>query len=248
MISSIVNAVFSYCYAAFVGISSAFMFFLALILKLITHAFDKRLILLNLFSSFWASMYIWCMPNWTVKIYGRDKLDMSKSYVMVSNHQSQLDILLLYRLFFPFRWISKADVFKIPFIGWNMILNGYVRLKRGDKKSIQLMMKECETLLKKNVSILLFPEGTRSKDGRLRPFKPGAFILAQKMKKSIQPLVINNTCDALPKHTFRLRKKNVMTLTVLDEIKYHQFSELTVDQTSEMVRDKIKARVTLHQE
>ena len=109
-----IGAVFySYAYIAFIGISSMFMVSIAAIIRLITYPFDKRLVIVNLFSSFWASLYIWFMPLWTVKIKNRNKLDMKKSYVFVSNHQSQLDIFVVYNLYFPFRWISKAAVFKL---------------------------------------------------------------------------------------------------------------------------------------
>lgn len=241
------NALFSYLYIAFIGISSAILFLVAVVIRLITHLFDRRLIILNLFSSLWASIYIWCMPVWSVKILDRKKMDMTKSYVVVSNHQSQLDILVAYRLFFPFRWVSKSEVFKLPFIGWNMYLNGYVPLKRGDRDSVSKMMAECESLLRKNISIILFPEGTRSKTGHLKPFKPGAFILAKKMKKPILPIVINNTRNALPKHSLTLQGKFLMTVTVLDEIPYDTFKEMAPDDIAAMVRQIIAGNVKEHQ-
>jgi len=100
--------------------------------------------------------------------------------MIVSNHQSQLDTLVAFGLFFPFKWISKAEVFRLPFIGWNMTLNRYIKLKRGDRKSIQKMMTECEKMISKGNSLYFFPEGTRSKTGIIKPFKPGAFILAKR--------------------------------------------------------------------
>lgn len=234
--------VFSYAYIAFVGLHSAVMFPFACLLRLATHFFDKRLVVINLFTSFWASTYLWCMPIWSVKLRGRQKMDMKKSYIIVSNHQSQLDILMAYRLFFPFRWISKAEVFNLPFIGWNMILNGHVKLKRGDKESIRKMMDQCEGLLKRNISIMLFPEGTRSKTGQVKPFKPGAFILAKKMKKPILPLVINNTKDALPKHSLLVRRHQ-MEIRVLDEIPFSTFQHMEIDEIAGMVRQLICSHV-----
>ncbi|MCP4669890.1 MAG: 1-acyl-sn-glycerol-3-phosphate acyltransferase, partial [Desulfobacula sp.] len=176
----------------------------------------------------------------------RKKLDMKKSYVFVSNHQSQLDIFVVYQLYFPMRWISKAAVFKLPFIGWNMLLNGYVKLKRGDKKSIRLMMARCEQLLDENVSIMMFPEGTRSKTGIVKPFKQGAFILAKKMKKSIVPLVINNTKQALPKHSLVFRGRHKMELEVLDEIPYAKFEQMEIDDIAQMVQKIISSHVNEH--
>lgn len=173
-------------------------------------------------------------------------MDMKKSYVIVSNHQSQLDILVAFRLFFPFRWISKAEVFLLPFIGWNMILNGHVKLKRGDKDSIRQMIDQCERLLDQNISIMLFPEGTRSKTGIVKPFKPGAFILAKKMKKPILPMVINNTKDALPKHSIMLQGKHRMEVKVLDEIPVSTFEHMAVDDIAAMVQRMIASHVKEH--
>jgi 1-acyl-sn-glycerol-3-phosphate acyltransferase len=171
---------------------------------------------------------------------------MKKNYVMVSNHQSQLDILVLFRLLFPYRWVSKAAVFNLPFIGWNMVLNGHIKLKRTDKESIKAMMQTCENLLKENVSVFLFPEGTRSKDGILRPFKPGAFILAQRTQTPILPMVINNTRDALPKHSLRIQGKHCMTVQVLDEIPVSEFQHMEIDTLAAMVRDRIACHVKEH--
>ena len=237
---------FSFLYIAFIGLSSAVMFCFALAIFLLTFFWDRRRVLLSLFSSFWASMYIWCMPAWSVNIIGRQKMDMKKSYVIVSNHQSQLDILVAFRLFYPFRWVSKAEVFLLPFIGWNMVLNGHVKLKRGDKKSIREMIARSEQLLAENISIIIFPEGTRSKTGILRPFKNGAFTLAKKMKKPILPLVINNTRKALPKHAMTLQGRHRMEVRVLDEIPYEQFRDMSVEETADMVRTKIASHVREH--
>lgn len=237
---------FSFFYIVFIGVTSAFMFCIALLLFCLTYFFDRRLVILNLFTALWGTMYIWFMPAWSVKVVGRSKMSIKKSYVVVSNHQSQLDILVAFSLFFPFRWISKAEIFLLPFIGWNMVLNGHVKLKRGDKESIKKMLEQCEDLLRRNISIVLFPEGTRSKTGVLRPFKPGAFILAKKMKKPILPLVINNTRNALPKHSLTLQGIHKMEIKVLDEIPYSEFKDMEVDELSDMVRSRIAAHVQEH--
>ncbi len=240
---SVGKTFFSYAYIVFVGLSSAALFPVALLIRIVSHFLDKRLILLNLFTSFWASLYIWCMPIWSVKIIDRHKMDIKKNYIIVANHQSQLDILLIYRLFFPFRWVSKAEVFMLPFIGWNMFLNGYIRLKRGDKQSVMNMMTQCETLLKQNISIMVFPEGTRSENGIVKPFKPGAFILAKKMKKPLLPLVINNTKDALPKNSLILTGKHEMAIRVLDEIPYEAFKDKKTDEISSVIQNLISSHV-----
>jgi len=237
------NKAFSALFIGFMGISSALFFCVALVIRIITAPFDSRRIVTNVFSAFWASVYVWCVPSWAVRITGREKLCLDKNYVLVSNHQSQLDILVLYRLLFPYRWVSKAAVFQLPFIGWNMLLNGDIKLRRGDKDSIAAMMDRCEALLKENISIFFFPEGTRSKDGRLGSFKPGAFILAKNAKVPIQPIVLNHTRNALPKHSLTIRGQHEMEVTVLDEVPYDRFKDMAPLEIGEMIRGIIGAHV-----
>ena len=107
------NRIISICFLAFIAVSSMIFFVLALLIWLCTVGFDRRLNVLHLFTSFWASVYLWVMPAWSVSTRGREKIDKEKAYIVVSNHQSQLDILVAFRLFFHFKWVSKAEVFKL---------------------------------------------------------------------------------------------------------------------------------------
>ena len=157
-----INKVIGICYVCFIAVTSVFMFIIALLIRIFTGFFDKKLIILHLFTSFWASLYLWCMPAWSLKVYGREKMDRKKRYIIVANHQSQLDILVAFSLFFPFKWVSKSEVFRLPFIGWNMKLNRYIALKRGEKNSIRQMMKDCTMAKKMKVPILpVVIQGTR---------------------------------------------------------------------------------------
>ena len=196
-----------------------------------------------MFTSFWACLYLWVMPAWKLRLIGRNNIQPRTQYVIVSNHQSQLDILVAFRLFFPFKWVSKAEVFRLPFIGWNMYLNRYIRLKRGDKESIQQMMRACEKALAEGCSLYFFPEGTRSPTGRLRPFKPGAFILAQKMEVPILPVVIEGTRAALPKYSLNFHGRHQLRIRVLEAIAYPTFAGLTPEAISEMVRNRFAAHL-----
>jgi 1-acyl-sn-glycerol-3-phosphate acyltransferase len=196
-----------------------------------------------MFTSFWACLYLWTMPAWRVKAAGREKIRRDAHYIAVSNHQSQLDILVAFRLFFPFKWVSKAEVFKLPFIGWNMVLNRYIGLKRGDKESIRQMMKACEAALAQGCSLFFFPEGTRSRTGRIKPFKPGAFILAHKMRLPILAVAISGTQKALPKHSLNFHGRHEIRIEVLEEMPYDDFAHLSVEETAEMVRQRIARHV-----
>jgi len=238
--------IISASFLIFMASTSALFYVIAIFIWLCTVWFDRRLVALHFFTSFWASVYLWIMPAWSVSCKGREKVKKERIYMVVSNHQSQLDILVAFRLFFPFKWVSKAEVFKLPFIGWNMVLNRYIKLKRGDKKSVEQMMIDCEKTISKGSSVYFFPEGTRSYTGIVKEFKTGAFILAQKMKIPILPIVINGSKNALPKHSLNFHGKHRIRIEVLDELPYESFEQLSVEETTQKVRKIIIEHVDEH--
>ena len=227
----------------FIGVTSAFFFSVALAIRLLTAPFDRRQVLLHLFSCLWASLYLWIMPAWSVRVEGERRRAWQRHFVIVSNHQSQLDILLAYRLFIPFKWVSKAEVFRLPFIGWNMWLNGYIKLKRGDREGVARMFADCEKALSRGSSVFIFPEGTRSDTGALRPFKPGAFILAKKMGVPILPVVISGSNAALPKHSLNFHGRQTMRIRVLPPIAAATVAATSVEVLAEAVRGMVAAEL-----
>ena len=190
----------------------------ALVIRGATAPFDRRLAALHLFSCFWSSLYIWGNPLWSVRIQGKEHIRSDGTYVMVSNHQSLLDIMALFRLFVHFKWVSKSQNFRIPFIGWNMTLNRYVRIERGSARGNLSMMRGAEAALRGGSSVMMFPEGTRSPDGTLREFKPGAFELAVRTGCPVLPIVIDGTAAALPRRGFLIRGKHMIQVRVLEPI------------------------------
>lgn len=223
----------------FLTLSSIALFPVAVVIWLVTVLFDRRLVILHRFTCFWASLYTWLNPVWRVHVEGREKIDPHTAYVMVANHQSLLDILVLFRLFVHFKWVSKIENFRVPCIGWNMSLNRYIKLRRGDKQSIEQMMVACEQTLAEGNSIMMFPEGTRSVDGRLKAFKHGAFTLAQRVRVPILPIIVEGTANALPKRGFVLQGRHAIRIRVLDAIPYAQFASLSVEALTEQVRTLI---------
>jgi 1-acyl-sn-glycerol-3-phosphate acyltransferase len=233
--------VLSLVFWLFLAFSSIVLFPVALIVWAVTAPFDRRRVLLHRFTCFWASLYTWLNPAWRVRVEGREKIRRDAAYVIVANHQSLLDILVLFRLFVHFKWVSKIENFRVPFIGWNMSLNRYIKLQRGSRESIARMMVACERALTEGNSIMMFPEGTRSRDGRLQPFKPGAFALAQRTQAAILPIVVEGTARALPKRGFVLQGRHEIRVRVLDEIPYASFAGRPVEVVSESVRDTFVA-------
>jgi len=109
----------------------------AVIIWLTTYPFDKRLLVLHYYSCFWGSMFVWTNPMWRVAVSNRDRIQKGKTYILVSNHQSMLDICLIYTLFKPFKWVSKAENFLLPVVGWNLRMNKYIRIERESRKSMK---------------------------------------------------------------------------------------------------------------
>jgi 1-acyl-sn-glycerol-3-phosphate acyltransferase len=211
-------ALFSVVYWSFFVASLPVYFVPQLVLFLLSAPFDRRRLLLHLYACFWGHSYVWLNPFWRATIVGREQLPWSGPAVIVANHLSVLDILVLYGLFRPFKWVSKASNFRLPFIGWNMWLNDYVSIRRGDRESIRQMMEHCRRHLAKGVPVLLFPEGTRSLDGTLQPFKDGAFRLACEAGCPIIPVAISGTERGLPKHGVMLRNRMDARVEVLAPI------------------------------
>jgi 1-acyl-sn-glycerol-3-phosphate acyltransferase len=228
----------------FLTLSSILLYPVAVLIWAATLPFDRRKVLLHKFTCFWASLYSWLNPAWPVTIEGREKIRRDEAYVIVANHLSLLDILVLFRLFSHFKWVSKIENFRVPFVGWNMSLNSYIKLKRGDRASVIEMMKACGRALDDGNSIMMFPEGTRSPTGQLRAFKPGAFELALKNKRPILPIVIQGTADALPKRGFVLRGRHPIRITILDEIPTTAFEGGSPEQIGEQTRDLIAEHLT----
>jgi 1-acyl-sn-glycerol-3-phosphate acyltransferase len=231
--------VLSFAFWTFLFASSAVLFLVALLIWAITAPFSTRRALLHQFTCFWASLYTWLNPAWSVSIHGREKLDPKGVYVMVANHLSLLDILVMFRLFRHFKWVSKVENFRVPFIGWNMSLNRYIPLRRGDRESIQRMFAECERTLAEGSSIMMFPEGTRSADGRMRDFRAGAFELAQRSRRPILPLAIHGTAEALPKRGFILRGRHRISISILEEIPVEEVVSQPIDALTKQARNRI---------
>ncbi|SME94652.1 lysophospholipid acyltransferase family protein [Pseudobacteriovorax antillogorgiicola] len=150
----------------------------------------------------WGRGILKMTPGWTYRIRGQQHLPPSnKPLVVVANHQSSVDICALYLLGIQFRWLSKAEIFKIPFVGSGMKLAGYVPIKRGDKISHEQAFESSRQWLRQGVSMVYFPEGSRSTDGQLKPFKPGAFRLSELEKVDVLPVIIRGTKSMMAKNS-----------------------------------------------
>ncbi len=211
-------AVLSVLYWVLFALSLPPLFLVALVVFVLTAPFDRRRVALHLWSCLWGSLYVHLNPLWHRRVEGRERLPWSGPAVIVSNHLSLVDVPVLFGLYRPFKWVSKSSVFRVPFLGWNMSLNGYVPITRGAADSVRRMMARCRELLAEGSPVLLFPEGTRSPDGRLQPFKEGAFRLAMDAGVPVVPVALSGTGDTLPKHGMIMRNRMYAVVRVLEPI------------------------------
>jgi 1-acyl-sn-glycerol-3-phosphate acyltransferase len=232
------RAFFSALLWLFFVASSALLFVGAVVVWLVTTPFDRDGRVLHLYSCFWAQLYFYVNPAWRLRIEGRERLPWRGPAVLVANHASLGDILILFGLYRPFKWVSKASNFKLPFIGWNMSLNRYVPLVRGDKESIAKMMAESGAWLSRGVPVLLFPEGTRSEDGNLKAFKDGAFKLAVAHGCPLFPIVLAGTSSMIPKHGWVVREPADCLVRVLEPVDPAEFKG-----DVEALREHVRARM-----
>lgn len=138
---------------------------------------------------------------WKMEIEGERPADIdTKAYVVVANHESQADPFLLSFLPWDMRWVAKESLFKQPLTGWAMKLSGDIPLRRGEGESVRACLAECEKALAGGISVMMFPEGTRS-TGELLPFKDGAFDLAIRAGVPVLPIALAGTRAMRPKHS-----------------------------------------------
>ena len=147
----------------------------------------------SFFGKVWAKSSALFTPMF-VKVSGKENIKKGESYVIVANHQSQYDIFLLYGwLGIDFRWIMKKELRKAPFIGYASAKVGHIFLDRSSPRAAVESIVESKKQLVNGTSVVIFPEGTRSRDGRLRKFKKGAFNIARQLELPILPVTIVGT-------------------------------------------------------
>ena len=145
-------------------------------------------------------------PLWHFETDGQPPADPRHPYVAVSNHESYADIFLISHFPWEMKWLSKDTIFRIPVMGWMMRMAKDIPIKRGKRESVVSAMQGCRDRLGRRVSVMIFPEGTRSMTDELLPFKDGAFKLAIEAGVPILPIAVAGTRDCMAKHSFAFRR------------------------------------------
>lgn len=140
-----------------------------------------------------------------IEVVGRDNIKKGQNYVFVSNHQGAYDIWLIYGfLNHNFRWLMKKSLEKIFAVGWACKKAGQVFVDDSSVAGIKETITEAEKTLKRGMSVVIFPEGSRSWDGKMIPFKRGAFMLAAEFRLPVVPLTIDGSFEAMPRSTYNM--------------------------------------------
>jgi 1-acyl-sn-glycerol-3-phosphate acyltransferase len=220
------------------------LFPLSFLIWLLLFPFDHNRTITHWFLVFQGCLLTKLVPIWKIRVEGREKAIKGTPYIIISNHQSILDILIMNCLQYRFRWISKIENFKVPILGWYLRMAKYIVVDRGNKESKAAMMEKSAESLRNGISIMLFPEGTRSLEREIAPFKLGAFQLALITDKSILPVVVDGTGGVLPKHGMKFSFGNILKLKVLDPVHPGSFGtadpEVLALRFKNMMADELK--------
>jgi len=208
----------------------AILFPLTFLVWLLVFPFDRDRVIIHLILVYQSFLLCKLMPIWKIKTEGREKAEKGTTYVIISNHQSILDTLMINSLRYRFRWVSKIENVKVPFLGWYLRMAGYITVNRGNEESKAAMLEKSQRFLERGISVTLFPEGTRSADKEIGFFKRGAFQLALKANVSILPVLIDGTGDILPKHGLIFSSGHHIFIKVLDPVHPQSFSNDTPEE------------------
>jgi 1-acyl-sn-glycerol-3-phosphate acyltransferase len=169
------------------------------VLALITYPFDRKGKVGHYYARLWGKIAL-LANRVKVKMEGMEHLNGKGPYIFMSNHQGSYDIFaLLGHLPYQFKWLAKKELFSIPFFGWAMAAVGYISIDRGGTRDTVEAMNEAAQKIREGMSVVIFPEGSRSPDGSIQPFKKGGFTLAIKSKVPIVPIAISGSRDIMPK-------------------------------------------------
>lgn len=184
----------------------------------------------------WAAILVRVNPFWTLRVVGRQRIRKNEGYVLVANHLSLADIVCLFSIGRQFKWLAKRSLFRIPFLGWSMWAMGSIPLERGRHGSIRESYRKALAWLQRDISVLIFPEGTRSRTGEMGHFKSGAFRLALESGRPIVPIVLAGTQEIIPKGKTGFGKARVATLTILPPIETRGLSP----ESEERLRNEVE--------
>ncbi len=234
---------FSWLYVILLISLSAVFLLLTLLAYIFITPFDRPRRTIQSLSRAISRLFFSAMPTWKTRQIGMEYIDRKQKYVIVLNHQSMLDIPILYWTPLNFRWVTKRELLKVPIFGQFIMLHGDITIDRSaSRKAMTKMAEKGRLWLSRGVSVAIFPEGTRSDDGQIHRFKTGAFSLAKDNGAGILPVVLDGT-DNLIREGWKIAPRHTFTVRVLEPVSAEEVSRSDIRELAERVRERmIEAR------
>ena len=233
----------SVAFWVFGALLTAFLYFVMLFLVIILYPFDKKRRVAHAQCYWWSDVLAHINPDWKIYASGLENIDKKKTYVIVANHQSLADIIVLYQMKMQFKWVAKESLFKVPFLGWCLSLAKHIKIERGKFHSVKKVYRQAAEWLRQDMSVLFFPEGTRSETDTMNEFQNGAFKLAIREKKPVLPVLIRGTRDAIPKHGWEFSKNIHCSVKVLPAVETSGLGPGDFELLRDDVRSKLEAAI-----
>lgn len=208
------------CFVAF--------FVIIALLYLVTFPFDKFNQIPNKALKGLAWFMMKANPGWKFFVQGAEYKKIKEPTIVVANHQSFLDMPMTYLLPWSMKWVAKRSLFKIPILGWIIFMTGHIGIDRQSRKSVKKLDK-LVLPIKSGIPGMIFPEGTRTSNGRLKTFKNGAFVLAKQYNFKVLPIVLNGGYSAMPAGSWKVKPLQRFVISVLeplDPLKFESADEL----------------------
>jgi 1-acyl-sn-glycerol-3-phosphate acyltransferase len=195
------------------------------ILSILIFPIDYKHKLSNPLMKVWTNIVLF-IYGVKVNVYGAENINASKGKIYISNHASYLDIFAqLAKLPDNVRMIYKKEINKVPILGWAMMSVGFVAIDRVNIRSAMKSLDKAAEKVKKGLSVVIYPEGTRTKDGTIDEFKRGMFFLADKSQADIIPVSMSGTFELMPIGTMKV-KPGTVNMVIGKPVKYRKDKEL----------------------
>lgn len=228
-------------YYLFLVLLCTFFMVLSAVALVVCYPFDRGRRVVHELSRILVRIFFFIPLRWRQRVIGREHVDRRKRYVVVVNHSTVIDIPALYYIPLNFRWVSKREVFRVPFFGQYLVLHGDICIDRGRAaEAMEQLLREGKKWIDRGASVAVFPEGTRSKDGQIHRFKAGAFTLAKEAGVEILPVVLDGT-RTLIKPNAMFNWGNRITIRVLPPVSVEEVRTTDVHDLMESVRNRMSA-------
>ena len=207
---------------------------------LITYPFDRYQRFPNRLLKGLGLLMIGINPGWKVEFRGLERYERGSPAIFVANHQSFMDMPVIYLLPWKMKWVAKKSLFRIPVLGWMIYMTGHLAIDRHSMKSVRKLDQLVEPI-QQGIPAMIFPEGTRTANGELKRFKTGAFLLAKRYNFKLYPLVLDGGYQVLPSGNWRFRFNERFIVSVQEGIDPEQFD--TIDELRKHTYDVISRKL-----